>query len=547
MSGSNPTPPPDAATRKKRKWMDEMADLTLTGPAEKRIRAVHGPDTVRDILGSYYDSANTPTDPLPEIPKRMDFEVTGPAPGPAPTTRPELFAAMRFGWTDTGTPGSLPASSASSGGMLPTTAFSVTTSTTALPDDDVVMGLDVDPTLIIPEAKTTNRRRRRKPADYDPSLADIGAEPDEAPVLFNKLREPIRPGKVQRVATPYGMLAEKYMPKKSKNNPTPVETVNAMPVPVFTPQTTQLSTAFSGASDIVRDTSDYHMTMMDDPDSATVPGDDLGSKRLRNGLQGPHSVAFKALSEALDQREKHARSAATLPQKNEAGRLHIDKMLAVGDIAPPPAVMQILMEEEPKLYAKNATPQQPKFADTTAPDRQKRIIRYFKSYCELYNQVSTAIQSLSRMDNRLDENKKAQVLEELFGRVDELLNLHPYQTYGWRGDDGVITGSEIGGKGESAAAKNLFGLGKTDDERTTGLGKLIDGFDPDRMFKNSERYRAFLIQRIQFLVGESAPGFGAQSLAAYPVEVLFDMMLAAKEQSEKERADRKAGTTGTST
>src|SRR6202023_2355393 len=101
------------------------------------------------------------------------------------------------------------------------------------------------------------------------------------------------------------------------------------------------------------------------------------------------------------------------------------------------------------------------------------------------------------MDNGLDENRKAKVLEELFGRVDELLNLHPYQTYGWRGDDGVITGSEIGGKGECAA----------------GLGKLIDGFDPDRMFRNSERYRAFLIQRIQFLVGENAPGFGAQSLA----------------------------------
>jgi hypothetical protein len=546
MSGSNPTPPPDAATSKKRKWMDEMPDLTLAGPAAKRIRGVNTLETVRDILGSCYDSANTLVDPLPETPNRMDFEATGPAPGPAPTMRPELFAAMRFGWTDTGTPGSLLASSAASGGVLPTTASSVTTSTTALPDDEV-MSEDVDPTLILPEAKTTNQRRRRKPADYDPSLADIGAEPDEAPVLFNKLREPIRPGKVQRVATPYGMLAEKYMPKKSKKNPTPVETVNSMAVPVFTPQTTQLNTAFSGASDIVRDTSDYHMAMMDDPDSATVPGDDLGSKRLRNGLQGPHSIAFKALSEALDQREKHAKSAATLSQKNEAGRLHIDKMLAVGDIAPPPAVMQILMEEEPKLYAKNATPQRPEFADTTAPDRQKTIIRYFNSYCKLYNQVSTVIQSLARMDNGLDENRKAKVLEELFGRVDELLNLHPYQTYGWRGDDGVITGSEIGGKGESAAAKNLFGPGKTDDERTAGLGKLIDGFDPDRMFRNSERYRAFLIQRIQFLVGENAPGFGAQSLATYPVEVLFDMMLAAKEQSEKERADRKAGITGTST
>jgi hypothetical protein len=383
---------------------------------------------------------------------------------------------------------------------------------------------------------SNKRQRISKPVPLEEKLGDL---PEDQPTLLhNDLPNSLlyrdegdKPR--ERSSTAFTFMAKSYLAKGRGKNRPPAEKTNKMPPPVYMQQTefTRGLLSSSNADDVA--TTDYDFFKFPDPDGEDPTSDkNLGWFRLNPTPQGPHSVAFIALATAMRKRKQAKDSRSSLGEKIQVVRLQIDEMIAVGHIPPPKQVRQILLEEESALFQPGSSASAPAFADGADEERKKRVTRYANTYTEYYNQLIALISRLAsggptdwKSANDIDA-----ALEAAYDRAEQLLNLHPYQSYGWRAGDPVVVGQEMGGKGESAAKDRLFGdTPEGEDDplkyRLTGMAKVVDGWDPDRMARNPDRYRAFLIQRISFLLGDYASQMTGKPLEACELDELYNMML----------------------
>lgn len=386
------------------------------------------------------------------------------------------------------------------------------------------------------EAKSERRSGKRR-------KLEPGEAPDEIPAVSATLIHEDAPttvgtnakGVKNRVVTAWTMLVTQY---QSKNKTTKALDVKDNPVPDqgYMQQTMAARQAYG---DVTPEMSEHDMFVFPDPDPAKP-------EELRNlgwfrhaGPNGPHTVAFTALTSAMAARRAKVDAAS---DKLKAVRLELDEMIACGRIATPQQVREILMEEEPGLYEPGCSSAKPVFAKDAPDDRKRRVARYANTYTEYYNQLEAFVAELS------DEDAAAKIngsrIEAALDRAEELLNLHPYQSFGWRGDDAMISPAEIGGKGEPAYRKRLFDApGKNEentiDRRARGMAGLVDGLDPDRLYKNEDRYRSFLINRIEFLIGAEPMGAEWDDLSNQDVDELYNNMLDQKVDLMVEKAEKK--------
>ena len=513
------TPAKDDGASKKRKWVEFMADeLGMAPPKAKKLRiGVANRSEMEAVLGDHFDMIDQPDDPLPAQPRSTNFvPPVVPAAAP-PTTQAELLAAMKF--------------------TMPDSGMDVDDTDTVAPPNP----FSVDPDIARAAADKARDAMRRAPVPND--------SPFVSPTLGNTRRDKIRPPTRQRPATGFGLLADASLTKKTQAKPVQERQANPLPEQVFTPQTDAIRDAWSKHSAEDQEMEDFSFHKFNDPgQDKSVPWQDLGDKRLRTGLQGPHTVANIALNRAMDQRMAAASSQTA---KNRHLLQYLNELIAVGHIAPPGEVAEIMIGEEPDLYEKGASASKFVFAKNANPDRAMRVARYMQSYQEIYNQVSAAEVALSDSNSGIDPHKEKQILDEAFGRVDELLNMHPFQTYGWRGGDALVQHEEISGKKEASSANRLYGKDKAEktdgenaDWRVTGLSRLIDGVNLSRMFKNVEAYKAFLLSRLDMLLGGEGPAFPARALRNYGLEELFNWMLEKCAAYENEE-EKKMNTTST--
>lgn len=378
--------------------------------------------------------------------------------------------------------------------------------------------------------RRTARKREARPGEVPGELPPVEATliHRDAPSTVNVTR-----GVKGRVATAWTMLAEAYQAKDRKTKTVATKT-NAVPEKGYMQQTRFAAEAYRGKGGELIEQDLFEFP--EDEAAASAEKDrNLGWFR-HPGLNGPHTVAFTALTSAMKARRE------AVGRDPQALRRQLDEMLACGHIAAPEQVREILMEEEPGLYAEGCSAERPAFAEGADRGRKARVARYANTYAEYFNQIETLVAELS--SEGAPTAMEPDRIEAALDRAEELLNLHPYQSYGWRADD-VIALHEIAGKGEAAYRRRLFDAPKgaeenTTERRTAGMAGLVDGMDPDRLFKNPDRYRGFLIKRIEFLVGVEPDGAMWEGLSDWDVDELYDLVLDQKVRGMVEKAEAKA-------
>lgn len=507
MSGSETKMEEDTPLSRKRKWIEATSDALQLGRDAKRRRA--SPAEQQAAMSELYDDlmkneafaskeAAQPEDGM-SVDAVADEQPADP--------QEALLRAVRYESDDE-----------------------------ELTDAEIKAGVvmeGINPANEIPASKGKEGRRILRVRHKAKPLLDPVSDPKEEATLLQGRPAALGgrdSGKRERVVTAYGLLAQMHRPKNASK-----DQATKMPDMVVLPQTKQLREAYEKLSEEQREQTDYDFFLFDDPDEgkAGAKGRDLSRGRLSSPLQGPHTVAHIALTTAMRQRKAAAKKAGTAAEQNEARRAQIDEILALGHVMSPEEVRGVLMEEEPGLYASSSTPMKPVFAETTSEERRARIARYSNGYTEIYNQVVSIVAQLSDVDGAkaLDETVKGRALDTAYDRIEELMNLSPYQSYGWREKDAVIEKKEIAGKGEGKMVNRMYRQDKATEElsadqnRVSGMARLVDGLDPKRMFKNPERYRDFLVQRIEFLLGDDADAYTASALRKYELDDLYNMMI----------------------
>lgn len=585
MEGISTPAPEDPAVQRKRKWIETVAEEMHVGAvsaADTKSRRLNPARNVtsedpryatstarrREVLADHYDDvlrhegfATTTTTTAPgSTGGGMDVDVTTTA---QPATPPVVQPIV-----PTATPSPIAAQLAAfeRKRALLRSMRHAPYSDTALSDEERRWDQEdaqrvAASGLALPDGTPGRRAQRKRIAKTVPPEEQIGDLPADQPTLLyadrpkslNYRDEGDKPR--ERSATAFTFLAKSYLPKGRGKKPPGAEKINKMPDPVYMQQTELSRGLFAGSSADDVATTDYGLLKFPDPAGENPKSDrNLGWFSANATPQGPHSVAFIALATAMRKRKQAKDSQPTLAGKIAVVRGQIDEMLAVGHIAPPQEVYQILLEEEAALFKPGSSSAAPVFADGADEQRKERVARYANSYTEYYNQLTAMVSHLSSGDPAdwgADARAINAALEAAYDRAEQLLNMHPYQSYGWRAGDPVVVGQEMGGKGEAAAKDRLFGdtpEGEDDPlkHRMSGLAKVVDGWDPDRLARDPQRYRGFLIQRISFLLGDYAKQMSGKPLEACELDELYNMMLDQNlaHLAEKEAEAQAAQSTG---
>jgi hypothetical protein len=182
------------------------------------------------------------------------------------------------------------------------------------------------------------------------------------------------------------------------------------------------------------------------------------TSQLSLAKQGPHTVSFCAVSLGI--------SKAT-----EDGNWPKLQALFQSQVESPEAFENLFDGELSK---------------TSQHTSRHKIARAKQDYREYYEKVSGAIKAA------LEEGKKILDYDEALHGVRALMEMHPFQTYGWKGGGKKASQSSIKGKSEAFYLKALIG---GDTAAMAGL------MDMSRVKTNQkEQLKEFLLKRIKLVL-----------------------------------------------